>query len=227
MPAETPKIFPLGDSALVVEFGREISAELNARAIGLANHLDAKPFAGYIESVPAYASTAVFYDAFQVRQLFPAADSAFHSVANILEPIFASLDLTVHAEARLIEIPMNFAGEGALDLAFVSGRTGLTPNDVIDIFTSVDYRVFMLGFLPGFTYMGDVDPRIATPRKETPRLKTPKGSIGIAGRQTGIYPFESPGGWQIIGRTNIQIFDSRADPPCLLLPGDTVRFVPT
>lgn len=226
MPADAPKIVPLGDNALVVEFGREISVELNQKAIGFANHLDKSPFAGYIESVPAYASAAVFYDTGLVRDGFSGEECAFDKVAKRVRSILAELDATDNSENRLVEIPVSFANEDAVDLAAISNEAKLTPNQVIEIFTSIEYRVFMLGFLPGFTYMGEVDQRIAVPRKKTPRLKTPKGSVGIAGRQTGIYPFDSPGGWQIVGRTDVDMFDPRSDPPCLLRPGDLVRFVP-
>lgn len=226
MPADAPKIVPLSDNALVVEFGREISVELNQKAIGFANYLDKSPFAGYIESVPAYASTAVFYDTGLVRDGFSGEECAFDKVAKRVRSILAELDATDNSENRLVEIPVSFANEDAVDLAAISNEAKLTPNQVIEIFTSIEYRVFMLGFLPGFTYMGEVDQRIAVPRKKTPRLKTPKGSVGIAGRQTGIYPFDSPGGWQIVGRTDVDMFDPRSDPPCLLRPGDLVRFVP-
>lgn len=226
MPADAPKIVPLSDNALVVEFGREISVELNQKAIGFANYLDKSPFAGYIESVPAYASTAVFYDTGLVRDGFSGEECAFDKVAKRVRSILAELDATDNSENRLVEIPVSFANEDAVDLAAISNEAKLTPNQVIEIFTSIEYRVFMLGFLPGFTYMGKVDQRIAVPRKKTPRLKTPKGSVGIAGRQTGIYPFDSPGGWQIVGRTDVDMFDPRSDPPCLLRPGDLVRFVP-
>ena len=227
MAADTPKIFPLGDGALVVEFGREISVELNGKAIALANYLDANPFAGYIESVPAYASTAVFYDTGRVRSELSSGKSAFETLVKLLEPIIERLDKTSEAETRRLKIPISFEKEDALDLAVISKNAKLAQHEVIEIFTSVEYRVFMLGFLPGFTYMGLVDPRIAMPRKETPRVKTPKGSVGIAVQQTGIYPFDSPGGWQIIGRTTVEMFDPASETPCLLRPGDVIRFVPT
>jgi inhibitor of KinA len=224
--AARPKIFPLGESALVVEFGREISVELNERSIALADHLDAVPFPGYIESVPCYASTAIFYDVQQIKRELPFAPTAFEQVRLRIESVLHSLDIIPNTEKRLIEIPVIFDEHDALDLTFIAESAALSPGEVVEIFTSTTYRVFMLGFLPGFTYMGEVDARIAVPRKDTPRTKVPKGSVGIAGRQTGIYPFESPGGWQIIGRTDTDIFVPASDPPCLFRPGDQVRFVP-
>ena len=126
--------------------------------------------------------------------------------------------------SRMVKIPVHFDAESSLDLNFVAEHSGVTPTEVIEIFTSQTYRVFMLGFLPGFTYMGEVDKRIATSRKETPRTLVPKGSVGIAGKQTGIYSLESPGGWQIIGRTDVEMFTPDTKPPSLLRPGDDVRF---
>lgn len=124
----------------------------------------------------------------------------------------------------MVKIPVNFAPGCALDLEFVAERNNLTRREIIEIFTAQNYRVFMLGFLPGFAYLGEIDRRISTPRKPSPRLKVPKGSIGIAGRQTGIYPLESPGGWQIIGRTDLEIFDVKKENPTLLQVGDLVKF---
>jgi KipI family sensor histidine kinase inhibitor len=124
----------------------------------------------------------------------------------------------------LIEIPVCFDERYALDLNFVASSNDLSPDKVIEIFLAVTYRVYMLGFLPGFSYMGEVDRRIATPRKSSPRLKVPKGSVGIAGKQTGIYSLESPGGWQIIGRTDIELFTPQAESPTFLHAGDSVRF---
>jgi len=222
----TPKIFSLGESALVVEFGREISVELNERSIALANHLDTHPFPGYIESVPCYASTAIFYNVQQVKRQLRSETSAFEQVKHHVESVLHSIDITADVETSLVEIAVSFDEDDALDIGFIADSAELSRDEVIDIFTSAIYRVFMLGFLPGFTYMGEVDDRIAVPRKETPRMKMPKGSVGIAGRQTGIYPFESPGGWQIIGRTAAEIFIPQNDPPCLFQPGNQVKFIP-
>ncbi|HEX8638388.1 MAG TPA: 5-oxoprolinase subunit PxpB, partial [Pyrinomonadaceae bacterium] len=126
--------------------------------------------------------------------------------------------------ARLVEIPVYFDDESAPDLRFVAETNNLSPNEVIEIFTSQIYRVYMLGFLPGFAYMGEIDDRIAAPRKTSPRLKVPAGSVGIAGRQTGIYPFASPGGWQIIGRTDVDLFTPNRENPTYLRAGDSVKF---
>lgn len=219
------KIFPLGDSALTVEFGNKISVDLNERAIALADHFQKKPFRGFIESVPAYASTTLFYDLLEVHGAYTDFSSAFEAVRSLALQAINKLNSLPNETARIIEIPVHSDAESAPDLEFVAKQNNLSPGDVIDIFTAATYRVFMLGFLPGFTYMGEVDERIATPRLETPRTVVPKGSVGIAGRQTGIYSLVSPGGWQIIGRTDVEIFTPNAVSPTYLQPGDQVRFV--
>lgn len=209
------RIFPLGDSAATIEFGSEISAELNDRAIALTSHLTTHPFEGMIEAVPAYASVTVFYDP---------AITAFTEVKLFLaESVDAAVPVTRKA-SRIIEIPIIVSREASLDLDRLAQLRGLSTEEVIAVFLSDTYRVYMLGFLPGFAYMGEVDESIAAPRLETPRTKVPKGSIGIAGKQTGIYPLESPGGWNIIGRTDLQMFDTDSDHASLLKPGDEVRF---
>jgi inhibitor of KinA len=218
------RIFPLGDSALTVEFGTSISIDLNERAIALAEHFQRDPFAGFIEAVPAYASTTLFYDIVAVRSAFPEFPVAFDAVASLV--LAGSNRPKVKQMPRKIDIPVDFGPDAALDLNFVAKSHGLSPDEVVDIFTSVTYRVFMLGFLPGFAYMAEVHERIATPRKETPRLSVPRGSVGIAGRQTGIYSLDSPGGWQVIGRTNLTLFQPNSKDPSYLRPGDQVRFVP-
>jgi len=225
MSSENVRIFPLGDSALTAEFGKTVSASLNKKAIALSEHFEHHPFSGFIESVPAYASTTIFYDLVTVRRGFPDFTSAFDAVEKLVIDAVQNIDITQVDATRTVEIPVYFDKESALDLEYVAERSGMSPTDVIDLFTAATYRVFMLGFLPGFTYMGEIDPRIAIPRKESPRLAVPKGSVGIAGRQTGIYSLDSPGGWQIIGRTEVEMFTPDAETPTYLRPGDQVRFV--
>lgn len=220
-----PKIFPLGDSALTVEFGNTISPKLNQRAIALADHFERNRFPGFIESVPAYASTTIFYDPVTVARSFFLFSTAFEAVKDLVAAAVKTADQRSSATRRLVEIPVTFESEFALDLDFVATSNGLTAAEVIDVFLSTSYRVYMLGFLPGFSYMGEVDERIATPRKETPRTLVSKGSVGIAGRQTGIYSLASPGGWQIIGRTEVELFAPNAASPSYLQPGDEVRFI--
>ncbi|MFN2501885.1 MAG: 5-oxoprolinase subunit PxpB [Pyrinomonadaceae bacterium] len=218
------RFFPLGDSALTVEFSNTISTEDNQRSVALSEYFQGNPFPGFIEAVPAYASTTIFYDVATVRGRWPRVPSAFDAVKNITENVIQSL--VVESEnGRFVEIPICFDRNSALDLHFLAQAHGISEAEVIHIFLSTDYRVFMLGFLPGFSYMGEIDERIATPRRAVPRQSVPKGSVGIAGRQTGIYSLDSPGGWQIIGRTDQEMFTPDMNPPCYLRPGDRVRFV--
>jgi inhibitor of KinA len=218
------KIFSLGDSALTIDFGNEISVGLNNRVLKLAQIFDKNSFEGLVEIVPAYSSLTVFYDVFKVRKNFPEFLTAFAAVESFVENALENSDALQKAESRLIEIPLCFDREFAPDLDFVATENNLAKQEVIEIFLGEMYRVFMLGFLPGFAYMGEVDRRIATPRKTSPRLKVPKGSIGIAGKQTGIYPLASPGGWQIIGRTDIELFIPNGEKPTFLQAGDLVKF---
>ena len=228
MPAEEYRIFALGDGALTVEFGKDISVDLNEQALSLAEQIAAHPFQGFVETVPAYASLSVFYDPVVIRKQYSDRRTAFDTVKEIVKHRLAHLGNKSNEESsRLIEIPVRFGGEDGPDLHYVAEKAGLDQSETIDLFVSKAYRVFMLGFLPGFAYMGDVDQRISIPRKSTPALNVPKGSVGIAGRQTGIYPLDSPGGWQIIGRTDLDMFTPDRSELCALRPGDSVKFVHT
>ena len=222
---EEIKVFPLGDSAITVEFGRSISIELNSMAIALAARIEALKFPGFIEAVPAFASTTIYYDPHVVRQHFGSFPSASAAVRHIVCQEVLSTNIVTTARPRFHEVPVYFDKDAALDMDDVCRRSGLTHDDVIEVFTSQIYRVFMLGFLPGFAYLGTVDERLEMPRRSSPRSSVPKGSIGIAGRHTGIYPSVSPGGWQIIGRTELEMLLPGSMPPCLFEPGDQVRFV--
>jgi inhibitor of KinA len=218
------KIFSLGDNALTVEFGAEISEILNGRVIKLGKYFEQNRFSGFVEIVPAYASLSIFYNVAAVRKHFPSFATAFEAIKNLVENALKNLREIPEIEPRLIEIPVSFDAANALDLDYVAENAKLKPEKVVEIFTSTVYRVFMLGFLPGFSYMGTVDERIAAPRRQTPRVEVPMGSVGIAGRQTGIYSLASPGGWQIIGKTDIELFTPDAENPCVLQAGDLVKF---
>jgi len=219
------RIFPLGENALTIELANEISEPLNDRVLELYRYFERRPFPGFIEAVPAYSSLTIFFDVVQVRNHFAGYGSAFEAVKSLArKALEKKAPAAVRSAAPVIEVPVFFDGECAPDLQAIAEFSGLAPDEVIDIFTSRIYRVYMLGFLPGFAYMGEVDSRIAAPRKSTPRLKVPKGSVGIAGRQTGIYPFESPGGWQIVGRTKMELFTPDDETPCFFAPGDHVKF---
>ncbi len=218
------KIYPLGESAVTIDFGNKISLETNIFVINLANQIEKNNFVGFIECVPAYSSLTIFYDVFKVKQNYSSSLTTFDSVKIFIENTLNNLSKVQNIQPKTIEVPVSFNKEFALDLEFVAETNNLKPKEVIEIFLSNTYRVFMLGFLPGFAYMGEVDEKIATPRKQTPRTKVPKGSVGIAGTQTGIYPLESPGGWQIIGRTDLELFNSNNENPTLFQAGDLVKF---
>jgi inhibitor of KinA len=223
---EQTRIFPLGENALTIEFANKISEELNDRVLSLARYFEKHRFRGFVETVPAYSSLTIFFDLLQVRKSYPKFATAFEAVKDIAKKAARKAVPEAQDESVPREIPVFFDESSGPDLKDLAARHGLTRERVIEIFTSKIYRVYMLGFLPGFAYMGEVDERIATPRRDTPRFKIPKGSVGIAGRQTGIYPFESPGGWQIIGRTTDQLFTPDDETPCFFKPGERIKFYP-
>ena len=218
------KIFALGENALTIELGNEISEKLNRRVIKLSDYFEQNKFKGFVETVPAYSSLTIFYNVLTVRKSYPAFAAAFKAVKDLAEKALRNSEEISDTEPRLIEIPVCFDTEFALDLEFVAESNHLKKQEVIEIFTAKIYRVYILGFLPGFAYMGKVDGRIAAPRKQSPRLKVPKGSVGIAGKQTGVYSLESPGGWQIIGKTETEFFTPEAKSPTFLQVGDLVKF---
>lgn len=208
------EIFAIGDSAITIHFGNVIDESINDIVHALSNQIDAVGFEGFIECVPAYSSLSIFYK--------PQRNFGFDELKQWVKSQLEAIDIQQNKEYRIVEIPVLYDGE---DLDFVAQYCDLTTDEVVEIHTSALYRVFMMGFLPGFAYMGGMNERIATPRKNTPKLKVPAGSVGIAGKQTGIYPLESPGGWQLIGRTNLELFNSSKNPSTLLKAGDRVRFV--
>ncbi|MBK9165458.1 MAG: 5-oxoprolinase subunit PxpB [Acidobacteria bacterium] len=213
------RIIPLGESAMVVELGTEISPELSDKAIALATALTATPFVGFREAVPCYASVGVYFDPLEVVR---DGRDAHSKVRQEIESRLDELSIDASVSSRLMEIPVDFSGP---DLDEICAAIDKTRDEFIAEYCGREYRVYMLGFLPGFAYMGELDSSISFPRLPTPRLRVPKGSVGIAGRQTGIYPFESPGGWRLIGRTELELFDPNRAEPCVFRPGDRVRFV--
>jgi inhibitor of KinA len=211
------RIVPSGDSAIVVELEARIDPEVNARAIRLADAVQAAAIAGVRDVVPTYRSVAVFFDPLRTD---------YGGLVEWLEHQADQPAGTPIEERPPISVPVCYDGELGPDLAAVAAFANMSPQDVITIHARATYRVFMLGFMPGFAYMGMLDPRIAMPRRSTPRVRVPCGAVGIAGLQTGIYPVETPGGWQLIGRTPLKPFDVTRPAPFLFQPGDAVRFVP-
>ncbi len=206
-----------GDSALVVEFGDEISLEVNRKVHALASALGKASLLGLGEAVPTYRSLLVHYD-----PLHLSCDEVKAFVSEVLQDCEEKPLL----EPRLVEVPVVYGGESGPDMEFVAEHNGLSVEEVISLHSGATYTVYMLGFAPGFAYLGGMPEAIATPRLETPHTLVPAGSAGIAGEQTGIYPIATPGGWRLIGRTPLKLFDPERDPPTLLKAGDTVRFVP-
>ena len=217
------KIFPLGDSALTIDFGNVINEEINKKVISLFHYLLRHPINGMIEAVPAYSSLTIFYDLFLVKQKQSDDTTAYEFMRSHAEEFLLK---NIEADAgisNIIHIPVCYDKEFGIDLKWMSDQKNISTEEIIQIHCSKNYRVYMLGFLPGFAYMGVVGEKIAVPRKSQPQ-KIIAGSVGIAGRQTGIYPMNSPGGWQIIGRTPLKLFDPNRQDPCLLTAGDEVEF---
>jgi KipI family sensor histidine kinase inhibitor len=203
-----------GDSALLVELDAVIDPEINERAIAIAAAVEDERLPGVRDVVPTYRSVALHFDPLVI------------GVEAVRAAVERALDARPRrVQTRFIEVPVVYGGDAGPDLGEVAGRAGLAPGVVAQLHASTTYRVFMLGFLPGFPYLASVDERIAAPRRAVPRVRVPGGSVGIAGRQTGIYPMESPGGWNIIGRTGVRVFDPARVPPAFFQPGDSVRFV--
>lgn len=217
-----PLLSPLGDRALLVDFGQRIDAELNARVHALAARIRAAGLAGVTDLVPAYASLAIHYNPGAWES---AAGSPFAALAEALQSLLDRADECGTEPARTVEIPVRYGGEDGPDLAEVADQAGLSAAEYARRHAAGLYRVFMLGFTPGFAYLGGLDPALAAPRRAIPRTRVPAGSVGIAGAQTGIYPCASPGGWQLIGRTDATLFDPGLDEPCRFRPGDRVHFV--
>jgi KipI family sensor histidine kinase inhibitor len=211
-----PKIVPLGDSALLVQLGDEIDVTLNQQVHALAALINSSRFEGVIETVPAYATLLVHYDPLIL---------SFVQMKNYLREKVAQVTANEFRNPRRVEVPVRYGGEYGVDLESVAGLCQLQIEDVIRIHSQKIYIVFMMGFTPGFPYLGKLEDAIIVPRLETPRTRVPAGTVAIAGSQTGIYPIDSPGGWQLIGWTPLQLFDPESESPFLFSPGDEVKFI--
>jgi inhibitor of KinA len=215
--SEPTRYLVAGDAALVVEYGDRIDPAVNRRVRELCLAVDRARPEGVLDLVPTYRSLLVSYD--------PRA-TTFDALRARLAEIETGLAAIPAPPPRLVEIPTSYGGEFGPDLPFVAEHAGLTADEVVAIHSGADYLVYMMGFSPGFTYLGGMSERIAAPRLKTPRTAIPAGSVGIAQQQTGIYPVESPGGWQLIGRTPVTLFDPSRHPPVVVEAGDYIRFVP-
>ncbi len=209
-------ISELGDSTIVLCFGNRIEADLNARVLAVFGQLAAAALPGIVDLVPAYSTLTVFFDP-DVRDA--------RSLGAVLRRIVEETRLPP-APLRRIELPVCYEGEYAVDLEAVCEHSGLRREEVVQRHRQVDYRVCFIGFAPGFPYLSGLDAALHMPRRATARLAVPAGSVAIGGAQTGVYPGVTPGGWHIIGRTPLELFDPAREPMCLLRAGDSLRFVP-
>lgn len=204
-----------GDTALTAEFGNEISEGINARIRAFNIALEKSGIPGIVETVPTYRSLMIHYDPEVIL---------YDPLVERLKGLLDGLDQIEIPPSEVLEIPVLYGGEEGPDLEFVASHNGKSPQEVIDIHTSTEYLIYMLGFTPGFTYLGGMSDAIATPRLKTPRVKIPGGSVGIAGSQTGVYPIDSPGGWQLIGRTPVRMYDPGREVPILPKAGQYIKF---
>lgn len=211
-------IVPAGDRAMVLEFENQISPEVNAKVNAVDHLLSEKVYiSGVTELVPTYRSLLIYYDP-QV--------SDFENIEKQLYDQIKNLEYIARPEPETLYVPVVYGGRWGPDLNYVAKYNELSCEEVIEIHHSSTYLIYMLGFVPGFTYLGGMSSKIATPRLENPRAEILKGSVGIAGSQTGVYPLDSPGGWQIIGRTPLNFFDPYSDDPFLPKPGNYLKFYP-
>jgi KipI family sensor histidine kinase inhibitor len=209
------KIKPMGDTCVTVLFKQEIKEDINADARGFCKAVKALSADGIIDAVPSYSAAAVFYDPIKLP---------YDNIKGICEDILTKGLGTETSSGRVFEIPVCYGGEYGPDLDIVASVNSLSHEDVVNIHTSRAYLIYMLGFAPGFCYLGGLDESIAAPRKDVPRQKITPGSVGIAGTQTGMYPIESPGGWQLIGRTPLTLYDPHREPPVYYNSGDYIKY---
>ena len=217
MSIEYPRILPVGDRALTVEFGNEINEKINAHLMGFINKLKELNIKGIEEMVPSFRAVLIHYN--------PGVHT-YGEMCDIIQHALSMKISDVNHKKRVVEVPVCYENGLGPDIEFVAKHAGLTVEEVIKIHSSNPYLIYMLGFQPGFPYLGGLDERIHTPRLEKPRIKLEAGSVGIGGAQTGLYPMESPGGWQIIGLTPVRCYNPSAKEPIPYRAGDYIRFVP-
>ena len=214
MTGERPRLLLAGDTALTVELGDSVDPAVNARVIALDRALADAKLAGIVETVPTYRSLQIHYD----PDMLPA-----ETLMATMERLAVGLDDTL-ASGRRWTVPVSYGGAHGIDLEAVAERTGLTADGVVACHMAGDYRVYMIGFQPGFTYLGGLDPKLHLPRREVPRLKTPAGTISVGGIQAAVASIEAPSGWHLLGQTPVRAFDAVRTDPFLYRPGDRIRF---
>lgn len=210
-----PRFLPAGDLGLLVEFGDKIDPEINQKVRKIFLTLEKVTIDGITEAVPTYRSILIFYDPSKI---------SFGQLQQEILNIDQKLEEVTIPPPETIEIPVLYGGEYGPDLDFVAQHNGLTPEEVIEIHTSGTYLIYMIGFTPGFPFLGGLSERLFTPRLKTPRAVVPAGSVGIANNQTGIYPIDSPGGWQLIGRSPLKLYNPCRENPILLKAGNYIKF---
>ncbi|SDP27270.1 5-oxoprolinase subunit PxpB [Halobacillus aidingensis] len=219
-------IHPLGDQALLIDFGESINEETNQQVRQAAAKLDEQKPKWMIEYIPAFSTLTILYNPFYIAKQIQISPKEIlpYEWARTEVLTLLSQSSSYYSEERTIEIPVCYGGEWGPDLSFVASHNSMSEEEVIDTHMKGNYLVYMIGFAPGFPYIGGMDKKIAAPRRDDPRLSIPSGSVGIAGEQTGVYPIETPGGWQLIGRTPLKLFEPDKDEPSLLQAGDRIRF---
>jgi inhibitor of KinA len=219
-------IYSLSEHAITIEFGSEISEYLLQQITGFDRLVHHYQFTGFTTTVPAYTTLSVFFDPLQVISSGLPGDDCFEKISNYLNQLKGKQEISTTSAGNLITIPVCYNNEFGPDLTEVATLHHLTHEEVIRLHSAAVYKVYMIGFVPGFAYLGGMTDKLTTPRKSTPRKAIPAGAVGIAGRQTGVYPLETPGGWQLIGQTPLKLFDANRAQPSLLKAGDEVIFKP-
>ena len=214
---DEPQFLPAGDISIVVELGDAISPEINRKVRSLTDALEQGAIPGVFDFLPTYRSVLVYYDPLQVGE-----SELISRISGMLQ----GAEVSDTGERHVVHVPTLYGGDMGPDISFVAQHNGIDEREVVKIHSSADYLVYMMGFSPGFAYLGGLDERLATPRLQSPRTEIPAGAVGIAETQTGVYPVASPGGWQLIGRTPLNLFDPLRERPVLLSAGDYVRFTP-
>jgi inhibitor of KinA len=209
--------FPSGDSAIIIKTGNDISVDINRTVRKLLIKIECENIYGIIDFIPSYNELMICYDPLVI---------GYEMLLDSLICLEEGIETVELPDAIVIHVPVFYGGESGPDLHEVATYNNLPPEDVIKIHCSTSYLVYMLGFTPGFCYLGGMDNRIATPRRQTPRIKIPAGAVGIADKQAGIYPIESPGGWQLIGQTPLRLFNPDMRPEFLINAGDYIKFYP-
>ena len=211
------RILTAGDSSILVEFGRIISPEINRKITATVQLMKMQHIEGVVDIIPAFCSLLINYDPRVI---------SYEEITERMQHLLKMDAKMDEGKKKVYEIPVCYGGEYGPDIANIAAHAGLSEEEVIKIHSSRDYLIYMLGFLPGFCYLGGLDERIHTPRLANPRIKISAGSVGIGGSQTGIYPLDSPGGWQLMGMTPVKTYDPDREVPILLEAGDYIRFIP-